>query len=516
MSARSQLGFGALAIGVAALCAQAQSARGKATYDKWCAGCHGEKGDGTGDGAAMMLPRPRDFTRGVYKIRTTASGEIPTDDDLMHVIAEGMPGTAMPAWKTKLSEQERRDVVAYVKSFSSFFSQPAKQIQIGKDAGTGDAAVADGKATFTKLECAKCHGVNGRGDGKSAPTLKDDWGHPIHAADLTENWKFRGGNDVRAIYTRLRTGLDGTPMPSFADAIDQKLITDEQLWHVAAYVHSLSPATPAVREVVRAARVAAIPATVADRGWESVERYWIPVVGQVIVKPRAFAPTVDGVWVQAVHDGSRLALRVSWTDPSSSPAPAWNDWLARVDTTLTSIDGAMPTQQGPDRLTVQWPQSAGADDAELPYFLGGNAKRPVQMWRWTSAPDRVEVGVAKGLGTFAASADADSVAHSAQWENGQWRVQLVRALRGRDTTHSPVFAAGKATPVALMVADGSNGEDDVRAAVSTWYAVHLDVPTPPRVYAAPAVTVLLTAGLGMLLVTRAQRRAASGQPDAEG
>jgi mono/diheme cytochrome c family protein len=154
----------------------AQTPKGKVVYDKWCAGCHGEKGDGDGDGAREMLPRPRDFTRGVYKIRTTASGEIPTDDDLMHVIAEGMPGTAMPAWKAKLNEQERRDVVAYIKSFSSFFaSSQAKPVQLSKDPGGGDQAIADGKATFTKLECMKCHGPAGRGDGKSAPTLKDDW-----------------------------------------------------------------------------------------------------------------------------------------------------------------------------------------------------------------------------------------------------------------------------------------------------------------------------------------------------
>ncbi len=38
-----------------------QAASGKATYDTWCAGCHGDKGDGDGDGATTMLPRPRDF-----------------------------------------------------------------------------------------------------------------------------------------------------------------------------------------------------------------------------------------------------------------------------------------------------------------------------------------------------------------------------------------------------------------------------------------------------------------------
>jgi cytochrome c oxidase cbb3-type subunit 2 len=496
-----------------------QAATGKATYDKWCAGCHGDKGDGEGDGARAMLPRPRDFTRAVYKIRTTASGEIPTDDDLMHAIAQGMPGTAMPAWQATLSEQERRDLVAYLKHFSTFFAgTPAKPLSIGKDPGGGDQALADGKATFTKLECVKCHGMAGRGDGKSAPTLKDDWGHPIRAADLTENWKFRGGSDVQAIYTRLRTGLDGTPMPSFADAIDQKLITDEQLWHVAAYVRSLSPEPPVVREVVRARLVATLPRSPDDSAWAQAERYWIPVVGQIIVKPRWFAPTVDGVWMQAMHDGRRLALRVSWDDPSPSPSAAWDEWLRRADTTLTTIDGPVPAQQGPDRLIVQWPQGSG-DDTERPYFLGGSSRRPVQHWRWTSAPDRVEVGTAQGLGTFVLSSGpgADSVSHVARYDAGQWRVQLVRALRTGDTLHAPMFTPGQAVPVAVFVADGSNGEDDVRSAVSTWYAIHLDVPTPARVYAAPAVTVLLTAGLGILLVTRVQRNEhRSGPSDREG
>ena len=46
-----------------------------------------------------LLPRPRDFTSGKFKIRTTPSGALPTDDDLRHIIREGMPYTSMPAWR---------------------------------------------------------------------------------------------------------------------------------------------------------------------------------------------------------------------------------------------------------------------------------------------------------------------------------------------------------------------------------------------------------------------------------
>ncbi|MFN2565802.1 MAG: c-type cytochrome [Gemmatimonadaceae bacterium] len=490
---------------------RAQTApRGKATYDKWCAGCHGDTGAGDGPGAAYMLPRPRDFRRGVYKIRSTASGEIPTDADLRHVIDEGMPATAMPDWEDLLSERDRDDLVAYIKSFSrDFANAQARPVQLGNAPGSSDAAIADGRATYQKLECFKCHGQQGRGDGTSAPTLTDDWDFPIRAADLTESWKFRGGNTVEQIYARMRTGLDGTPMPSFTDAIQSRLITDEQLWHVAQYVRSLSPEEPPrVREVLRARRIEALPRAVDDSAWADVERQWVPVVGQIIVKPRWFAPTVDGVWVQALHDGQRLAVRLTWHDPSASPSPAWNEWLGRIARTMTDADGPISTQQGPDRVAVQFPITYG-EGAERPYFLQGSTRRPVYLWRWSSSPDRIEEGTATGLGKFAARAGAAEVTHQARFDAGEWRVQLTRALASSDTGRSPRFAAGVPIPIAFFVADGSNGEDEVRGAVSGWYALYLDVPTPATVYVAPAVTTLLTAGLGFIVVARARRRGRS-------
>src|ERR671924_32471 len=99
-----------------------QEPRGKAVYDKWCAGCHGDTGAGDGYAQTFMLPRPRDFTKGVYQIRTTASGELPTDDDVRRVIEEGMPGTAMPGWRERLTSAQREDVLAYIKTFSQFFA----------------------------------------------------------------------------------------------------------------------------------------------------------------------------------------------------------------------------------------------------------------------------------------------------------------------------------------------------------------------------------------------------------
>ena len=268
-------------------------------------------------------------------------------------------------------------------------------------------------------------------------------------------------------------------------------------------MHCLSPEkTPVAREVVRAAIAQALPTAPDDAAWSKVERFWIPLVGQIIAKPRWFAPTVDGVWVQALHDGRSLALRVSWDDPSKSPDPIWDEWIGRMSKTLTDVDGALATQQGPDRLVVQWAQNP-SDESRRPYFLGGDSKSPVYVWRWSSEP-KVEEGAEAGLGKFTALPNG-RVTQSARFTDGQWQVVFTRPLASPDTTTVPHFSTGHAIPVAFYAADGSSGEDEVRGAVSTWYAVYLDVPTPKRVFVAPIAMIALSAGLGMLLVTRAQK-----------
>src|SRR6266540_2915126 len=369
---------------------------GKVVYVKWCTGCHGDAGAGDGAGAREMLPRPRDFTGAIYKIRTTASGQLPTDADLLHAIDEGLPGSAMPAWNRRLSDAERRDVMAYIKTFSSFFadtSQHVEALRFSKEpgGGSGAAALKTGRLFYDSIGCRKCHGDQGHGDGPSAPTLKDDAGFPIYAADLHQNWRFRGGATTADIYRRLRTGLDGTPMPSFSDLIDQKFLTDEELWRLAQYVRSLSPAEtpPEVRDVIHAPRVAGgLPGSPDDSAWGRVDRYWLPLVGQVIHKPRWFAPAVSGVWVQAVHDDTALALRVSWDDRSQSPDSAWLAFEQRVLETVASDDSAASPPQAqlwPDQLAVQFPQRISGG-MERPYFLMGAATDPVYQWRWTSRP----------------------------------------------------------------------------------------------------------------------------------
>ncbi|HLZ46765.1 MAG TPA: c-type cytochrome [Gemmatimonadales bacterium] len=503
-----------IALALLALVAIQDTSAGKQVYTKWCAGCHGDNGSGDGPAARRMLPPPRDFTGNVtYKIRSTPSGQLPTDADLLRSIDEGLSGSAMPAWKTRLSDHQRRDVLAYIKTFAPSFAdttqrpQPMKFSSAPSGGGSADA-VKVGRQFYDSIGCRKCHGDQGRGDGPSAPTLKDDAGHPMFAADLHQNWRFRGGGTVEDIYHRLRTGLDGTPMPSFSDLIDQKFLTDEQLWRVAQYVRSLSPAeSPVVRDVIHAPLVTKrLPHAPDDSAWATVDEYWFPLVGQVVHKQRWFAPAVSGVWVRAVHTADSIAFRVAWDDRSQSPDSAWLGHVSRVLGAL-DLDDSTHEQPAlwPDQLAVQFPVAIPSG-MERPYFLMGSSSAPVYQWRWVStARNAATAGLARGIERFDSVANA-GVGAEAMYDHGQWRVVFTRALASPDTASQLPFRTGRAIPVAFFAWDGSNGEHGTRMAISTWYFLALDEPVPARVFISPVLAMVLTLGLGMLVVWRAQQK----------
>ncbi|MDX1622923.1 MAG: c-type cytochrome [Gemmatimonadota bacterium] len=519
-----------------------ENARGKAVYDRWCAGCHGIEGEGDGPAEAYMLPRPRDFTMGLYEIRSTPSGQLPTDADILEVIDEGMPGTAMPGWKDHLSGSDRKALVEVVKSFSRFFEQEGapEPVEVGSPPEATEEALAEGREFYQKIECWKCHGQAGRGDGPSAPTLEDDRDLPVRAADLTENWLFNGGGSTEAIFARLLTGMNGTPMPSFADLIEADFMTREQLWNVALYVRSLAPEEPpSVRDVIRAGLVEGdLPAAVDDEAWEEVERQYVPLVGQVIVPPRWFAPRVDGVWVQALHDREELVLRLVWHDPSESPDPDWAGWAARVRATMApdgaeagsvegagaadtaAMEGAEPetgeavgegrlapeaTAGAPDRLVVQFPTEL-PEGMERPYFLMGEEDDPVYLWRWRSDGDASEA-IGRGfMNMEPLEGSGDALAAEATFEEGEWRLMIRRSLDAGGVEERLGFVSGRPIPMALFAWDGDNGEAGTRAAIGTWYFLHLDEPSGGGVIVIPLIATLLTAALGVAVVVRAQRR----------
>src|SRR5450432_4210307 len=55
----------------------------KMDYRRYCAGCHGDLGDGNGENAVWLDPKPRDFTAATFKCRSTVTGMLPTDQNLI-------------------------------------------------------------------------------------------------------------------------------------------------------------------------------------------------------------------------------------------------------------------------------------------------------------------------------------------------------------------------------------------------------------------------------------------------
>jgi mono/diheme cytochrome c family protein len=91
-----------------AAAAPGDAGRGKAIYEQRCLACHGPQGKGDGPTGKVLVPPAADFT--------SAASKKKSDADLLEIIENGKPPTAMIAWKGQLSDQDIRHVLAYVKT----------------------------------------------------------------------------------------------------------------------------------------------------------------------------------------------------------------------------------------------------------------------------------------------------------------------------------------------------------------------------------------------------------------
>jgi cytochrome c oxidase cbb3-type subunit I/II len=242
---RTALALATLALAGGPAAAGVLRAQGAAVYARYCVGCHGERGDGNGPAAAMLLTRPRDFTTGIFKFRSTPSGTLPTDDDLLRVVTRGVYRTSMPEWSL-LPERDRRAAVEYVKGFYPEWERrgAGTPIFVPRAPAALDApeAVARGRALYELLECTACHGDAGRGDGPSAHQLPADaWGRPQRPFDFTKG-RLKSGAAPEDVYRTFMTGLNGTAMPSYFDIFaepDGEHVREGDAWNLVAYILSL-------------------------------------------------------------------------------------------------------------------------------------------------------------------------------------------------------------------------------------------------------------------------------------
>ena len=215
-----------------------QNEEGEILYKEHCSVCHGDEGRGDGFAAEYLDPRPRDFTSGKFKIRSTTS--LPTDDDINRVITKGLPGTLMPGFEFEegLTKVEIKTLVTHVKNLdttNAFKGKTPTAISFPKPPPKTEELLVMGEKLYVEAGCGACHGQSGKGDGPSAGTLKDDWGYPIPPYDFTIPGRMKSGSTVSDVYRSFYVGFGGTPMPAYGE-----IYTERQNWALAYYALSLA------------------------------------------------------------------------------------------------------------------------------------------------------------------------------------------------------------------------------------------------------------------------------------
>ncbi|MFI5295545.1 MAG: c-type cytochrome [Thermodesulfovibrionales bacterium] len=451
--------------------------KGKILYDKWCAQCHGEKGDGKGPAADFVFPKPRDFTKGTYKFHSTASGEPVLDSDIIRSIRNGNPGTSMPPW-TRFSDDDVKAIVAYLKKFSpDTFETKGTPLKIGKPPGSKEKLIALGKEMYEKAKCWECHGKAGRGDGEKGwqEKFKDDWGNRAYPADQTTPWEYRNGSDLKDLFVTITAGIDGTPMTSYGDTV-----SEEKRWALAYYVKSQQQ----IRKLglaLRVKKVTAIPSSTDDPAWNTVDYLDLPMAGQIIFDPRDFTALITNARVRGVYTGSDLAVMVEWTGKKPNKG-----------------DDGHP----PDAARIQFP-SKSSEGAE-PFFLMGDKKLAVNIWQWKASDDLAVEFNAQGPSAVTQQEKQDlQVVPS--YREGLYRIMFKRALQTGDKDDA-AFEVGKFTPFAVTLYDGRNDEENNKGAVSAWYFMELEPPTPVKVYVLPPIAFIAFLGIGLVLRKSVKRK----------
>jgi mono/diheme cytochrome c family protein len=478
----------------------AQRASGKQLYGKYCSQCHGEKGDGEGYAAVHLRPRPRNFTTGKFKIRTTPNGALPTHQDLVNV---------MPAWPA-LTEQQVSDLAYFITRFSTEFAKPEnapKTVALPSAPGATTASAEQGKKLYEDTGCVRCHGPLGRGDGPSAPTLKDDWDHPIRAADLAQRWTFRGGSSREDIFRTMTTGLNGTPMPSFQDSL-----TPEQRWAITDFIASLSSGDgPGYTNLVTARHVTEpIDLKKGAAAFASAPVARFPIIGQIMEPGRAFHPPATSIMVQAMYDADSIAVLVRWHDmsaqktgtngPSLAVPPEEEEEPAAgaqpQDPFAEAAAPEAPASEFSDAVSIQIPSQA-LTGPRKPYFIFGDKENSVDLWFFdlaTADPQRL---TGKGSADVAPNTDAGGLTGVATYDQGEWSVIFKRPRRVESA--APV-TPGEFMPIAFSIWDGFSRERGNRRGLTLWYSLYVEPEVIPSAAGPMATTALVILVIELALI----------------
>jgi mono/diheme cytochrome c family protein len=500
---------------------------GQELYGWYCAACHGEKGDGNGPAARFLYPKPRNFREGQFRLVTTAN-HVPTDDDLMRVVARGMPGSAMFPMG-HLAEGARKELVAHVrllvrsgleerlrreaKEFGEEVvpeeltktidtrTRPGAALDVPRDLpDPSPQSVAGGRALYLK-QCATCHGETGKGDG--VQEQRDEAGVPIRPRDFTRG-VFKGGRDREQLYARIVLGVPGTPMPASSN------LKPGEIGDLINYIHSLSEAKTPEKVEHRRARLVArrvqetVPEAPTDARWDAVPS--VPLV----VSPLWWRDLADpDLRVQALHDGQSLAVRLSWHDETrNTQAIRPQDFTDMAALQLFkgerepflgmgAADGAVDVWLWNAAAQTDQDEYADVDTVyphmavdQYPFEAPGTGTRahptghqPKEfVAAWAAGNPRSDPGhplsgsnlQAKGFGTLSFRPRVSQVTSAqGRWEGGRWTIVLRRPLQVPPESGLAVGAGDRAS-IAFAVWDGAAHDRDGQKLVSIWHDLELE------------------------------------------
>ncbi len=510
-----------------------QNLHGRDLYELHCAVCHGEDGAGDGPAAEFVYPAPRDFTIGMFKYKTSPfKTNPPSDEDLFHTIKTGLPGTAMPAWESVLSDAQIRELIKVVKGFDlvgtwapadapdadfddegRYKNKPLSVIERSTAENPvpfTEDSVALGKNLFEKT-CSICHGTDGRGNPSVDKRLKDEWGNRIWPRDLTKPWTWRvteiaedTEGTIRNIFTRLSVGIPGTPMPAHEDKIDE-----EDRWHIANYVYTLrNYTTPVSRErTIQGVRIdGPLPDNVNDEVWASAKPTTLMLLANIMKGERLFKPLSDALTVRLLYNDDDIAILLELDDRTLS-RPGDADALATQDRTLQLFS---------DALAIQLPTAGSfqtGPTVEKPFFRHGDKSHPTAIWYWNagSADPVIEpkITILDGVGDdqrLHPRSDDQSVTASGEWQYGRWRVMMSRSRQAEDP-RDVSFNEGEFIPISFANWNGSNGEIASKHTLTPWYWLVLPAPEDPmKTRGLPLFIAFLVFGTGLVVIRRARRR----------
>ena len=435
----------------------------------------------------------------------------------------------MPPWDGILSETEQKQVEGFVRTnlvIDRKFDDPDEtftKIDYGKQVASSKESIDKGREVFmTKGKCVQCHGNEGRGDGNL--TQSDEFGDPIFPADLHKCWNLRGNRrdsyNPRNIFREVSTGLNGTPMPSFAD-----ILTPEDRWNVANFVISLCPKRPIdpltnkplINFVVGSKFVEGeLPTDAKDPKWNTGDPNYIGMGSQIIHKPRHFTRTIDNIWVKSLYNKKEVAFLFEWDDRTKSlgsgPPPA-----EIQEVPGSEIIARVKPQVYNDAIAVEFPTRwKELTVPEKPRFIFGgdpnkltrgekstDITKSVDLWKWE---DDGTVKAYTGQGwndlTLRPVSSQRIKAEGATFQDGKWSLILKRSLTTDDKENDVQFEIGRYIPIAYFAWDGSNGETDLKMGLSTWSYFILEPPMPRTAFVYPPIAAVLVVGIEFWIYTK--------------